>query len=133
MAVRQPDYVRAMAAAVGSLAAFERRHQGYTVDDAAARAGLDRDLVRRVETGDPDVPYAAVLAVLAHSVGLRVSTAHRAAEQTLINRGVLSPAGVPALEALPRPCAHPQPHVIVWCARCRTVIAEGTRPQERRT
>ena len=51
-------------AVVGQLVASERRRQGRTAADLAARAGISRDTLHRVERGDPTVAVGTALELL---------------------------------------------------------------------
>ncbi|MFP4235867.1 MAG: helix-turn-helix domain-containing protein [Nitriliruptoraceae bacterium] len=51
-------------AVVGQLVASERRRQRRTAADLAARAGISRDTLYRVERGDPTVAIGTALELL---------------------------------------------------------------------
>ncbi len=49
---------------VGQLVATERRRQHRTAADLAARAGISRDTLHRIERGDPNVAIGTALELL---------------------------------------------------------------------
>ncbi|MDO8360422.1 MAG: helix-turn-helix transcriptional regulator [Devosia sp.] len=52
-------YGRNAASLLGSLIRSQRLQQGHTAAEVAERAGISRELLRRIETGDPGVSLAA--------------------------------------------------------------------------
>lgn len=64
MALTHSPMTRDAVAVLGQIVASERRVQRRTAADLAARAGISRDTLYRVERGDPSVAVGTVLELL---------------------------------------------------------------------